>query len=587
MNSYEQKIFDILRDKRLLSSEQADEIARKLSRVDEGLETLVVTDPNIDISSQDILEIKAEVANLPAFPLKEDEYISAEVLGSISEEAARQYKIVPIEKKDKILKVGIVNPEDYKARDAVRFIALGSDLTPELYVISEEAFHQVLGQYRTFRGQIKEALSELEKEAEAKDVLAERKGEGATFAGMIKEAPITKVVAVILKHAVEGKASDVHIEPIGNRTRVRFRVHGKLYTSLFLPEGVHPAVVSRIKILASLRLDEMRMPQNGRFSTEISGRLIDFRVSTFPSWNTEKVVLRVLDPENAIKNLPDLGLVGRTNELVEEAMRRPFGLVLISGPTGSGKSTTLYAVLSAMDKEAVNAVSLEDPIEYHIEGVSQSQIHHNIGYTFASGLRNVLRQDPDVIMVGEIRDSETANLATHASLTGHLVLSTIHTNNAIGVIPRLLDMEVPNFLIPSSLTLMIAQRLVARLCPSCKVSYKAPVKIAQMIHKEVELLTLDMRKAFDVAPEQNYELWNSPGCDKCGRKGTLGRIGLFEGLLMTNPLKQIVYEGVNEILLEEEARRQGMVSLLQDGILKALRGEVAIEEVLRVVQEYS
>ncbi|OGZ59148.1 MAG: hypothetical protein A3B96_03880 [Candidatus Spechtbacteria bacterium RIFCSPHIGHO2_02_FULL_43_15b] len=402
---------------------------------------------------------------------------------------------------------------------------------------------------------------------------------------MVKEAPVTKMVAVILKHAVEGKASDIHIEPSPDRTQVRFRVDGKLHASLLLPSKIHSAIVSRIKVLSNLRIDEMRMPQDGRFATDMNGKTIDFRVSTFPTRMGEKVVLRVLDPSSNINGFEDLGLWGRNADLIKQAITKPFGMVLISGPTGSGKSTTLYVSLNSVERESYNVVSLEDPIEYTIEGVNQSQIRQEIGYTFASGLRHILRQDPDIIMVGEIRDTETAQLAVHASLTGHLVFSTIHTNNAIGVIPRLIDMGVDQFLIPSSLELAIAQRLVRKLCSFCRFSYKAPDNIAKLVNRELSLIKEDVLAGFNVKLKDEYDLWSGKGCERCARKGTIGRIAIFEMFSMTKELKAIVYKEANEMSILSEANRQGMTTLLQDGIIKALRGVVSIEEVLRVVEE--
>ena len=579
MNIYEKKILNALRAEGIISQDKAEELQKKLKNLEGSLEIMLLEDSSIN--SSDILSIKASLYNLPSGTVSNIDRILPELLSEIPEEAARQYKIVPLAREGNKLKVGIVDPEDYKARDAIRFIALGSDVTPELYVITQDTFKKIIGQYRTLRSQIKEALVELEEETKE-----EKKAPKAPVAErLLKEAPVTKVVAVILKHAVEGKASDIHIEAIPGRTRVRFRVYGKLYTSLFLPIDIHASVVSRIKVLSNLRLDETRIPQDGRFSADISGRAIDFRVSTFPTRMGEKVVLRVLDPSISIRDLSELGLLGRNLDIVNRALKNPYGMILISGPTGSGKSTTLYAALSSVDKESLNVVSLEDPIEYNIEGVSQSQVHPEIGYTFASGLRHVLRQDPDVIMIGEIRDSETAELATHAALTGHLVFSTIHTNNAIGVIPRLIDMGVPAFLIPSSIHIAVAQRLLRRLCPYCKVSEPAPPKIADFIRKEIEGMSEETRSDLKLEVGSSYNLWNSKGCDKCSRRGTTGRIGIFEVLLMTRELKEIVYSEPNDIKIEEEARRQGMVTLRQDGIMKALQGIISIDEVLRVVEE--
>ncbi|MFY9457692.1 MAG: GspE/PulE family protein [Candidatus Spechtbacterales bacterium] len=580
MNNYEQKILDALLAKNLITKEKAEEFRGNLKNIEDSLEGMLLEDPNI--SSKDILSIKSNVSKLPPAEVRDINKISPDLLKEIPEEAARQYKIVPLGRVGNKLRVGIVDPEDYRARDAVRFIAMGSDVTPEVYVITQETFKKILGQYRTFRTQIKEALLELEKELKEerkipkKIIIAE---------ALLKEAPVTKVVAVILKHAVEGKASDIHIEATPGRTRVRFRVHGTLYTSLFLPPEIHASVVSRIKILSNLRLDETRIPQDGRFSAEISGQSIDFRVSTFPTRIGEKAVLRVLDPSIAIRDLPELGLRGRSLAIVSESLSNSYGMILISGPTGSGKSTTLYAALSSVDKEGLNVVSLEDPIEYNIEGVSQSQVRPEIGYTFAEGLRHVLRQDPDIIMVGEIRDSETATLATHAALTGHLVFSTIHTNNAIGVIPRMIDMGVSAFLIPSSVSLAIAQRLLRRLCPYCKIRESAPPKIAAFIKKEIEDMNESARSDSNLKAQDSYELWRSPGCDKCSRSGTIGRIGIFEVLMMTKQLKEIIYTEPNEIKIEEEARRQGMLTLRQDGIIKALQGIISIDEVISAIEE--
>jgi type IV pilus assembly protein PilB len=580
MTTYEQKVLDALFAKNLISKEKSEELARKLKNVEDSLELMLLEDP--DISSRDILSIKADISRLPPAEVRDINKISPDLLKEIPEEAARQYKIVPLERVGNKLKVGVLDPEDYGARDAIRFIAIGSDVVPEVYIITQETFKKILGQYRTFRTQIKEALAELEREIKEEKKIPKKITVAET---LLKEAPVTKVVAVILRHAVEGKASDIHIEAVPARTRVRFRVHGTLYTSLFLPPGIHASVVSRIKILSNLRLDETRIPQDGRFSAEISGRNIDFRVSTFPTRIGEKAVLRVLDPSIAIRDLPELGLRGRGLDIVNDALLNPYGMILISGPTGSGKSTTLYAALSSVDKEGLNVVSLEDPIEYNIEGVSQSQIRPEIGYTFAAGLRHVLRQDPDIIMVGEIRDSETAALATHASLTGHLVFSTIHTNNAIGVIPRMIDMGVSPFLIPSSVSLAIAQRLLRRLCPYCKVKEPAPAKISDLIRKEIEGMSESARSAANLRVLDSYEIWHCQGCDKCSRSGTIGRIGIFEVLMMSKQLKEIIYREPNEIKIEEEARRQGMVTLRQDGIIKALGGIVSMDEVLRSIEE--
>lgn len=582
MNSFEQKLFNHLLDRGLISEDKARHIKESLIDVEGSLELELAI---LKISSEEILAAKGRIGDLPAFQLQDPRKISEELLREIPEDAARQYKIVPLSKEGKKLRVGIVNPHDYKAREAVRFIALGGDVILELYVITEGDFKKIMGRYTSSRDQIAEALTELEKELEEP-----REPAAAGAPEIIKEAPITKVVAVILKHAVEGGASDIHIEKGDRRTNVRFRVHGKLYTSLLLPKRIHAAVISRIKILSNLRLDESRIPQDGRFSATIGKHGIDFRVSTFPTRFGEKVALRVLDPSRAIGDFSELGLVGSNLRKVEEAINKLYGMILISGPTGSGKSTTLYAALRSLDTTSFNVVSLEDPVEYHIEGVNQSQIRPEIGYTFSSGLRHVLRQDPDIMMVGEIRDTETARLATHASLTGHLVFSTIHTKNAVGVVPRLIDMEVEQFIVPSSISLMIAQRLVRRLCPNCRVPFVPPRKIADIIKKEMSLVPPDELRILNISARggsvlggnNKHELRQSTGCEKCGNRGALGRTGLFEVLVMTKELASIIYEEPNEVRIRQEAERQGMLTMRQDGIIKALQGIISIEEALRV-----
>jgi len=362
--------------------------------------------------------------------------VPLETLGMIPEETAKHYKMIPLVRKDKTLEVGMVYPEDLKAQEALKFLARQGPFTYQVFLITPTTFSNLLKQYRTLRREVGRALEELEVELKEEKVEV-RPRTAAEFERLAEEAPITKIVAVILRHAVEGKASDIHIEPTQEKLRIRFRLLGILHSSIFLPLRTHPAVVARIKILSNLKIDETRIPQDGRFSTKINGKSIDFRVSTFPTTLGEKVAIRVLDPTIGLKTFGELGLEKRNLGVVKRAIKRPYGLILASGPTGCGKTTTLYAILQVLNREGVNIVTLEDPVEYFIEGINQSQVRPEIGYDFAIGLRHIVRQDPDIIMVGEIRDPETASLTTHAALTGHIVLSTLHTSNAIGVIPRL------------------------------------------------------------------------------------------------------------------------------------------------------
>jgi len=525
------------------------------------------------IVSEDFLfKLKSEKSNIPLKQVVPEE-IPLEVLEMIPSESAKYYQMVPLAKKDNTLEVGMVYPEDLKTQEAISFLARQGKFNYKVFLITPSSFEKTIKQYKTLKKEVKKALEELETEMEQRPAVKRTE-----FERMAEEAPITKVVANILRHAAEGKASDIHIEPTRKDLRIRFRMDGILHSSLLLPLRIHPAVIARVKILANLKIDETRIPQDGRFSTKLEQRYIDFRVSTFPTTLGEKAVLRVLDPTEGIRTLEELGLEARNYETLKEAIKKPYGMILSTGPTGSGKTTTLYAIMHILNKEGVNAMTLEDPVEYFIEGVNQSQVKPEIGYTFASGLRHMLRQDPDIMMVGEIRDNETAELATHAALTGHLVLSTLHTNNSLGVVPRLLDLGVAPFLIPSSLALVLAQRLVRILCPDCKKKVRANSKIREMILSEMaDVKNFKMPKSLEVYIPQ--------GCRKCNSTGYSGRIGIFEVLEMTSELAEIILKEPSSAKIKEEAKRQGMTTMKQDGILKALDGVTSIEEVLRVSEE--
>lgn len=534
------------------------------------------------ICSEDFLfGLKSENLKIPLKKITVQE-VPLETLGMIPEETAKHYQMIPLLKKDNTLEAGMVYPEDLKAQEALKFLARQGKFNFEVFLITPTTFSNLLKQYRTLKREVGRALEELE--TELKEEKAEvRPRTAAEFERLAEEAPITKIVAVILRHAVEGKASDVHIEPTRDRVRIRFRLLGILHSSIFLPLRTHPAVVARIKILANLKIDETRIPQDGRFSTIIDGNSVDFRVSTFPTASGEKVAIRVLDPTIGLKTFKELGLEKRNFEVVKAAIERPYGLILATGPTGCGKTTTLYAILQVLNKEGVNIVTLEDPVEYFIEGINQSQVRPEIGYDFAIGLRHIVRQDPDIIMVGEIRDPETASLVTHAALTGHIVLSTLHTSNAIGVIPRIIDLGIQPYLIPPTLSIAIAQRLVRKLCDDCKKRLPAKKEIRDLILKELENLPPQVKKDFEI-PKPLY-IWQAVGCKECNNKGFTGRIGLFEILSMTDHLADIILKEPSEREISKEAKRQGMLTMKQDGILKVLAGVTTIEEVLRVVEE--
>lgn len=514
-------------------------------------------------------------------PLREviPEDVPLKILELIPEELAKYYKMIPLSRTDKILEVGMVYPEDLKTREALKFLAREGKFSYQTSLITPATFSGILKQYKTLRREVGRALEELETELKTE----KRKTIKADMVERIaEEAPITKMVAVMLRHAVDGNASDIHVEPTKEKLRVRFRLDGILHSSLFLPIKVHSAVVARIKILSNLKIDEARIPQDGRFSAKISERDIDFRVSTFPTTLGEKVVMRVLDPSHGLKDFEKLGLNQRDIKILRGTIKKPYGLILATGPTGCGKSTTLYTILQTLNKEESNIITLEDPVEYFLEGINQSQIRPEIGYTFAQGLRHILRQDPDIIMVGEIRDEETAALAIHAALTGHIVLSTLHTTNVLGVIPRLIDLGVAPFLVPASLSLSLAQRLARKLCPFCKQKKRPNPKVKQMIVKEIKSLPKPWQEKINFS---DLWIWEPKGCKKCRQEGYIGRLAVFETLEMTEQLADIVLKEPTEVKIKEEARRQGIITMKQDGIIKALRGETSIEEILRVAEE--
>ncbi len=527
------------------------------------------------------LSTVANFYNLPYRILKDSD-IPSTVLKYIPEVSARHYRFVPLGVVNGALEIGITNPDDIESLDALQFISGKIGMPYQLYLISTIDFKKVIDAYKNITGEIGEALSEFENDAVATpsrepkeishNVSSSKKGKSKE--DIKADAPITKVVATILRYAVEGGASDVHIEPLPDKTRVRFRMDGVLHTSLQLPSKVHTAVVARIKILAQMRLDEKRKPQDGRFSANVSDRSIDFRVSTFPTQFGEKVVMRILDQTKSKRTLETLGLEGENLEAVRAAVRQPYGIVLVSGPTGSGKSTTLFATLSEIDRETKNVVSLEDPVEYNISGVSQSQVHPEIGYTFANGLRSILRQDPDIIMVGEIRDKETAQLAIQAALTGHLVFSTLHTNTASDAIPRLIDMGVDPYLIAPTLLVIVGQRLVRTLCPNAGKPFPISDSLQVLLNKEFSDLPQEFHKNLPKF-EHFYHASSTTECPN----GTSGRIGVFEVLRMDKELEHIVLTNPISEDIYTAARKKGMVTMREDAIIKALDGRIPFEEV--------
>lgn len=565
------QIEDILIKKNVISKEDAEKFKEKSKESGISIEKLLIAS---GVPAERVTEARAEMLGTPFRKISEKD-VSFELLKQIPEESVRHYKFIPLKISDDFLEIGMVEPENIEAREAIQFIVSRFNRPFKIYLISREDFDSILGDVgKGLRGEVSKVLGELESALLETEKITGDDGELLKGIKFIEDAPVTKMVAVIIKHAISGNASDIHIEPTRDKLKVRFRVDGILYTSLVLPESVHEAIVSRIKILTNMRLDEKRKPQDGRFEARVEGREVDFRVSTLPTFYGEKVAIRILDKDKNIKTLEEIGFLKDDLEKVREAIKRPYGLILLTGPTGSGKTTTLYAMLQELDKERSNVISLEDPVEYNIAGVNQSQVKPEIGYDFANGLRTILRQDPDMIMVGEIRDKETAALAIQAALTGHLVLSTLHTNNAIGVIPRLVDMGVEPFLIAPTLLLAIGQRLVRTLCPDSKkeIDFSGPIK--EKILKDIKDLSPAIKDKFKI-PEKVYQGVPSGTCPQ----GFKGRIGVFEILAKTPQLENIIFTNPIDAEIFKEARRQGMMTMKESGILRFFKGEIGIEEI--------
>ncbi|OJI09566.1 MAG: hypothetical protein COV08_00260 [Candidatus Vogelbacteria bacterium CG10_big_fil_rev_8_21_14_0_10_49_38] len=506
--------------------------------------------------------------------------IPFEVLKHVPEESAKIYQFIPFDFVDGVLEVGMVDPDDAEARDALQFIASRTGLPFKIYLISKKDFDSAVKSYEGYAGDSGVVVTNIQSEIRAAEESVAEFAKGspeqarAETANIVEEAPITKIVSVIIQNALTGNASDIHIEPTATNVKVRFRVDGILYTSLTPPKSVHESMVARIKILCNLKLDEKRKPQDGRFSYQFEGRKADFRVSTFPTYWGEKIVMRILDPTKKSVNLDSIGLNSEQQELIKQALAAPYGLILLTGPTGSGKTTTLYAMLNYLDREKYNVVSLEDPIEYDIPGVAQSQVRPEIDYTFANGLRSILRQDPDIVMVGEMRDAETAKLAIQAALTGHLVLSTLHTNNSVGVVPRLIDMGIESYLIPPTLILTIAQRLLPTLCQESKERLPVTDSIKLMIEKQFADLPEVYRSKLPLDGDL-YQAKASPACPS----GTKGRTAVFEFLTMDKDLEHLILKNSGENEIYEQVRRRGFISMKEDAIIKSYQGIVPFEEV--------
>jgi len=577
--SKQEELLNILEKKKIITGRQINEAKSNASRSGLDVEKFLI-EKNI-VDPEIIAENKAEVYKMD-YQNFHDKQINEDALGIISSEVAENYKVVCLKKSGNKMKIGITDPDNFKALEAINFLAKKEGLQVEYSLISELSFDKVYKLYRDLKKEVGAALET--KAKEEKDKEKKEKNEDQ-LEEIIKSAPVSKIVSVIIRHAVEGRASDIHIEPLKNECRVRYRIDGILHTSLILPKNVLSAIVARIKVLSNLKLDETRIPQDGRIRLIINKKAIDFRVSILPLVGEEKVVMRILDISRGAPTLEELGYNGRSLEVINRNIKKTNGMFLVTGPTGSGKSTTLFAILNILNKEGVNISTLEDPVEYFIKGINQSQVRPEIGFSFVNGLRSILRQDPDIVMVGEIRDNETAELAIHASLTGHLVLATLHTNNAIGAVPRLLDMKVEPFLLGSTLCMVAAQRLARRICSNCKQEEKMPDNVLNDIANELNNMPKNVMAGLikEFKDIKNIIYYKGKGCPRCGNLGYKGRVSIVEVLEIDDKIKEMI---INEDkILQIKKSSQDFITMKQDGIIKVIHGITTMEEVLRVMQD--
>jgi type IV pilus assembly protein PilB len=550
-----------------LTFEQASKVQLESTTAGKSVEE-VLTEKEI-VSEEELVRAKSDFYNIPFVNLKEVG-VSPEALGVIARPVAERYLIIPfdIKRERNEVSLAMANPLDLSA---IEFLEKKAGMRVKVYAATKtDVMAAISTRYsQNLSAEVTAALKESAPE-EIRTIDIKQLGE------VIREAPIAKIVSTILEFAVKSRASDVHVEPQTDRIRVRYRIDGILHERLILPKNVHEALISRIKILSGMKIDEKRLPQDGRFNFRNAGEEVDLRVSSLPTVNGEKIVMRLLKKSGGVPTLPELGLRGRALKNLEDAILRPHGIILICGPTGSGKTTTLYAVLSKINTTRVNIVTLEDPVEYQISGVNQVQMNLSAGLTFASGLRSFLRQDPNIIMVGEIRDSETSDLAIQASLTGHLVFSTLHTNDAAGALPRLSDFGMEPFLLASSMTAIVAQRVVRRICTHCKSEYEPPEEVVNDIKGVLGSL---------IPSEGKIILARGSGCAECGDTGYQGRIGVFEVIPVSEAIGRLILERASASGISAQAIKEGLVTMKQDGYLKAVEGITTIEEVLRVAQE--
>ncbi len=543
------------------------------------------------VGEEDLTRLSAQAMGVPYVNLNQMT-IPQEVNNLLPRDTAETYMAVPFGMQQGRLAVAMLDPTNIQAVD---FLSRKVGHTLTVYLASRTSIDHVLNQFRSDVAADLSAAMDTAKEDEDHPKVQGKSA--ANIQTLVQDAPITRALNAILDYAAQSRASDIHVEPREKELKIRYRIDGILQETMTLPKTIEPALISRIKILANLRIDEHRIPQDGQFQINSAGREIDLRIAISPVVWGEQVVIRLLDKDSSILTLEALGFRGRAARVISEGIHKPHGMTLSTGPTGSGKSTTLYAIVQALKDVSINIVTLEDPVEYKMDGINQIQVNPDVGLTFASGLRSVLRQDPNVVLVGEIRDKETADLAVQAALTGHVVLSTLHTNSAAGVLPRLLDMNIEPFLIASTINTVIGQRLVRKLCDDCKEGYKSTegethsvretlTDVLPKTKSELEKVQKDLGyEKLPLLEDKSYALWKAVGCSKCV-KGYKGRIGIYEVFAMTEHMEALLSKHAPTSEVQNQAQDDGMLTMKQDGYLKALNGLTTIEEVARVAADF-
>lgn len=600
------RLVDYFQQKEKISKQQADEVKVELTKSHRSEEALLL-ERNL-VSSEEIAKAKSEMFNIPYVDLREIQ-LEDSVFSSVSIEKLKRYHAVPFQKAGHVIKVAMSDPFDIQAIQALENMIkpkLGGRLL--VHIATQESVDFVLDS--NIGGLISSEVSQALEDVDVPVTQIDDTEEDTLDSSRLQNAPVARIVNSIFQYAIKAKASDVHIEPQETQVRVRFRIHGVMIEKLMLPKHLKDPLVARLKILSELKIDEKRVPQDGRLQIKSKDLRFDVRVSTLPSIFGEKVVLRLLDGSAGAPPIETTGIRGSGFQVLMEGLQSTNGIILVTGPTGSGKTRTLAGALGRLNKPDVNIVTIEDPVEIRIPGVTQVQINPTAGLTFASGLRSILRQDPDIIMVGEIRDEETAHLAVEASLTGHLVLATLHTNSAASAIPRLLDMGIENYLLASTMRISMAQRLPRRVCPHCIEAVPVEEEVIASINEVLgpingfdlfgylnEVTAAKSRegapehlqhvKAPEVDPAGNRRiyLYKGKGCARCGGTGYNGRIGIFEVMKVDDEINRMIMKKATDTELEKTSISKGMITMIQDGFLKALEGITTIEEVLRVSRE--